>query len=109
MQIGMIGLGRMGANMVRRLTRDGHACVVNDQNEDAVAALVEEGARGSGDPLCLRVRGGRWPDPGGRGGVPREAVLSQGPSLKGSGDTGFAHRSLGGQKRARQPPARPAP
>jgi 6-phosphogluconate dehydrogenase len=36
MQLGMIGLGRMGANLVRRLTRDGHECVVYDQNFDAV-------------------------------------------------------------------------
>jgi 6-phosphogluconate dehydrogenase len=46
MQIGMIGLGRMGANMVRRLLRGGHECVVNDRNADAVKALVAEGAIG---------------------------------------------------------------
>jgi 6-phosphogluconate dehydrogenase len=46
MQIGMIGLGRMGANMVRRLLRDGHECVVNDRSPDAVQALVGEGATG---------------------------------------------------------------
>jgi 6-phosphogluconate dehydrogenase len=45
----MIGLGRMGANMVRRLTRDGHECVVNDRSEEAVAGLVGEGAQGSTD------------------------------------------------------------
>ncbi|HEU5459663.1 MAG TPA: decarboxylating 6-phosphogluconate dehydrogenase [Pyrinomonadaceae bacterium] len=44
MQIGMIGLGRMGANMVRRLLRGGHECVVNDRNPEAVHALVDEGA-----------------------------------------------------------------
>ncbi len=47
MQIGMIGLGRMGANMVRRLTVGGHQCVVYDVHPDAVAKLVEEGATGS--------------------------------------------------------------
>ena len=47
MQIGMIGLGRMGANMVRRLLRDGHECVVNDRNPEAVQALVKEGATGA--------------------------------------------------------------
>ena len=47
MQLGMIGLGRMGANMVRRLMRDGHTCVVYDRNADAVAALVKEGAKGA--------------------------------------------------------------
>ena len=47
MQLGMIGLGRMGANMVRRLMRDGHQCVVYDPAPDAVAALVAEGATGA--------------------------------------------------------------
>ncbi|HEY2389146.1 MAG TPA: decarboxylating 6-phosphogluconate dehydrogenase [Candidatus Binatia bacterium] len=47
MQVGMIGLGRMGANMVRRLMRDGHECVVHDVSADAVQALVKEGAVGS--------------------------------------------------------------
>ena len=47
MQLGMIGLGRMGANIVRRLMRDGHACVVYDVNPEAVAALVAEGAIGA--------------------------------------------------------------
>ncbi len=47
MQLGMIGLGRMGANMVRRLTRDGHECVVFDLSADAVKALADEGATGA--------------------------------------------------------------
>jgi 6-phosphogluconate dehydrogenase len=47
MQLGMIGLGRMGANMVRRLIRSGHECVVFDSNAATVQALVAEGARGS--------------------------------------------------------------
>ena len=47
MQFGMIGLGRMGGNMVRRLMRDGHACVVQDVSPDAVAGLAKEGATGS--------------------------------------------------------------
>ena len=47
MQIAMVGLGRMGANMVRRLTKGGHQCVVYDRSKDAVAALVKEGATGS--------------------------------------------------------------
>ena len=47
MQIGMIGLGRMGANMTRRLLRGGHACVVHDVSQDAVQALAKEGAVGS--------------------------------------------------------------
>src|SRR5579871_2144918 len=48
MRIGMIGLGRMGANMVLRLMRDGHECVVYDVRPDSVSALEGEGAIGSG-------------------------------------------------------------
>ena len=47
MTIGMIGLGRMGGNMVRRLLRGGHRCVVHDLNPDSVSALVHEGAIGA--------------------------------------------------------------
>ncbi|MGA7328362.1 MAG: decarboxylating 6-phosphogluconate dehydrogenase [Rhodomicrobium sp.] len=47
MQLGMIGLGRMGANMVRRLLKEGHQCVVFDMSPKAKDALVQEGARGS--------------------------------------------------------------
>ena len=47
MQLGMIGLGRMGANLVRRLMRDGHRCVAYDVNPDAVKALEADGARGA--------------------------------------------------------------
>src|SRR3989449_6322668 len=47
MQIGMIGLGRMGSNMVRRFMRGGHECVVYDVSRDAVQALVREGASGA--------------------------------------------------------------
>ena len=48
MQIAMIGLGRMGANLVRRLMSTGHDCVVFDLNQEAVATLVAEGAKGVG-------------------------------------------------------------
>ena len=47
MQLGMIGLGRMGANMVRRLMGDGHTCVVHDTQPEQVAALAAEGATGA--------------------------------------------------------------
>jgi 6-phosphogluconate dehydrogenase len=47
MQLGMIGLGRMGANMVRRLMKGGHECVVFDLSPDSVKALADEGAVGS--------------------------------------------------------------
>ncbi|MEU2112738.1 phosphogluconate dehydrogenase (NAD(+)-dependent, decarboxylating) [Streptomyces sp. NPDC019507] len=44
MQLGMVGLGRMGANLVRRLMRDGHRCVVYDLDTDAVKEMEKEGA-----------------------------------------------------------------
>ncbi len=47
MELGMIGLGRMGASMVRRLQRAGHQCVVFDLHQDAVQALAAEGATGA--------------------------------------------------------------
>ena len=47
MQLGMIGLGRMGANMVRRLLKNGHECVVFDMSAKAVSDLANEGAKGS--------------------------------------------------------------
>jgi 6-phosphogluconate dehydrogenase len=53
MQLGMIGLGRMGSNLVRRLMRDGHACVVYDLNPDSVAALASDGATGAASVAAL--------------------------------------------------------
>jgi 6-phosphogluconate dehydrogenase len=47
MQLGMVGLGRMGANLVRRLMRDGHRCVVYDRSPEVVKGLEGEGATGS--------------------------------------------------------------
>ena len=47
MQLGMVGLGRMGANMVRRLMRGGHECVIFDVNSDNVKSLAKEGAVGA--------------------------------------------------------------
>jgi 6-phosphogluconate dehydrogenase len=47
MQLGMIGLGRMGANMVRRLIRGGHECVVFDMSQESVSKMASEGAKGS--------------------------------------------------------------
>src|SRR5512147_370607 len=60
MQLGMIGLGRMGGNMVRRLMRAGHECVVYDVNPPAVQALAGEGATGS-DSLAGLVQTLRQP------------------------------------------------
>jgi 6-phosphogluconate dehydrogenase len=50
MQLGMIGLGRMGASMVRRLLGGGHQCVVFDRNQDSVKELAKEGAIGATSP-----------------------------------------------------------
>src|SRR6202158_5334263 len=47
MQLGMIGLGRMGANMVRRLQKNGPQCVVYDRSADSVKQLSAEGSAGS--------------------------------------------------------------
>lgn len=47
MQLGMVGLGRMGANMVRRLMGGGHACVAYDLSAEAVDAVGREGATGA--------------------------------------------------------------
>ena len=47
MQLGMVGLGRMGANLVRRLQRDGHRCVGTDVSADTVDALAKEGMTGA--------------------------------------------------------------
>jgi 6-phosphogluconate dehydrogenase len=57
MQLGMIGLGRMGANMVRRLQRGGHAAIVYDRDAGNVASLVKEGATGAAslDEFCAKL------------------------------------------------------
>src|SRR5262245_4706299 len=47
MQLGMVGLGRMGAGMVRRLMRRGHTCIVHDVNSAAIPPLENDGARGA--------------------------------------------------------------
>ena len=47
MQLGMIGLGRMGGNMVRRLLRAGHECAVFDRDQKAVSSFGAEGATGA--------------------------------------------------------------
>ena len=60
MQLGMIGLGRMGANMVRRLLRDGHQCVVFDRSANAVQDLVKQKAIGT---ASLAEFAGKLPKP----------------------------------------------
>ena len=80
MQLGMIGLGRMGANMVRRLLKGGHQCVVFDRSPKAVEDLVAEKATGAADlrdlVKKLRQAAGDLADgPGGSGG-PRPSPIS---------------------------------
>ena len=61
MQLGMVGLGKMGGNMVRRLMRGGHECVVSDLSSDAVSAIAKEGAIGSSslDDLVKKLKAPR--------------------------------------------------
>ena len=56
MQLGMIGLGRMGANMVRRLLKAGHECVVYDHHPENVKRLAGEGAAGASSPEEFAAR-----------------------------------------------------
>ncbi|MCP3992982.1 MAG: decarboxylating 6-phosphogluconate dehydrogenase, partial [Actinomycetia bacterium] len=56
MQLGMVGLGRMGSNLVRRLLADGHHCVVSDLNADAVAGVEAEGAEAARDLADLAAK-----------------------------------------------------
>ena len=53
MRIGMIGLGRMGANMVRRLAQGGHECVVYNRSEEAVRAVIGEHVHAAATPVEL--------------------------------------------------------
>jgi 6-phosphogluconate dehydrogenase len=88
MQLGMIGLGRMGANMARRLMRAGHECVVHDTAAAAVDELARDGALGakSLDAMVKKLKGPRaiWIM------VPHEtvdAVIAKLAPLLGKGDT----------------------
>lgn len=56
MQLAMVGLGRMGANLVRRAMNAGHECVVYSRTPDAVAMLVAEGATGASSPEDLATK-----------------------------------------------------
>ena len=89
MQIGMIGLGRMGGNMARRLMRGGHDVVAYDPNPEAVESLGAEGASGAGSlsemVSALATPRAVWvmvPD-----GPPTDATISELRELLDSGDT----------------------
>ena len=62
MQLGMIGLGRMGGDMVRRLMRGGHACVVFDRNPHTVKQCEQDGATGAAS-LDELIQNSRRPAP----------------------------------------------
>ncbi len=56
MEIGIVGLGRMGANIARRLMKDGHRCVVYDVDQDAINGLADEGAEPAADLAELAAK-----------------------------------------------------
>ena len=88
MELGMIGLGRMGANMVERLMKAGHTCVVYDSHVDTVQQSVAKGARGATEPGGFRqdvVEAARGvADAAGRGGRFRAACAG---AAAGAGTT----------------------
>lgn len=88
MRIGMVGLGRMGANMVRRLMKDGHEAVVFDLSPDARAELVSEGAEGaeSLEDLVSRLKAPRAVWVMVPAGGPTEATVSALAGLLQAGD-----------------------
>ncbi len=88
MQLGMIGLGRMGANMVRRLQKAGHTCVVFDRNAEAVASLADTGATGatSLSDLVSKLSAPRSAWVMVPSGVPTEQTVGELASLMEAGD-----------------------
>ena len=89
MQLGMVGLGRMGANMVRRLMRGGHQCVVTDLDPKNIDALVKEGAKGAATlaELAQKLNAPRAVWIMVPAGVPTEQTVEQLAKILGSGDT----------------------
>jgi len=88
MQLGMIGLGRMGGNMVRRLMKAGHQCVVFDQSQEAVAKLADEGATGASSlaDFAGKLTGPRAAWVMVPAGAPTEATVEELSKLFGPGD-----------------------
>ena len=101
MQLGMIGLGRMGANMVRRLHHDGHDCVVHDVDEAAIAGLEAElGVTGARSLERPRRRAGRRPGRSGSWCPPRSSgrpstrslpLLDPGDTIIDGGNSWYRH------------------
>ena len=93
MRIGMVGLGRMGANMVRRLQRAKHECVVFDVNAAAVTALEQEGFTGATSLEDLVAMAKELFEVVGSGAV--KITVNQTYALK---DAAQAHRDLEARK-----------
>ncbi len=89
MQLGMIGLGKMGANMVRRLMQGKHECVVFDQHQEAVQNLVKEGAQGASSlkELVEKLKQPRAIWVMVPAGDPTEKTITELSNLLSSGDT----------------------
>ena len=94
-QLGMVGLGRMGANIVRRLMRDGHPCVVHDLSSEAVATLASEGATGAntldGQRVDYDTSPVYWGEPGTNGQHSFYQLIHQGTRLIPCDFIGFLH------------------
>lgn len=89
MQIGMVGLGRMGGNMVKRLARGGHTCVVYDRNEEAVKAAAADGATAASSlaDMAAKLEGPRAVWVMVPAGKITDAVVSELGEVLSSGDT----------------------
>ena len=88
MQLGMIGLGRMGGNMVRRLMKAGHQCVVFDHSQDAVKKLASEGATGASSlaDFAAKLTGPKAAWVMVPAGAPTESTVEELSKLFGPGD-----------------------
>ena len=89
MQLGVIGLGRMGGNIVRRLMQDGHGCVVWDRNAEAVKDLAKDGATGADDlkDMAAKLEAPRAVWVMLPAGAPTEETIDQLGGLLEAGDT----------------------
>jgi 6-phosphogluconate dehydrogenase len=104
MQLGMIGLGRMGASLVRRLTKDGRQCVVYDVNPAAVKKIASRGVRGavSIDDLVAEMASPRavWVMvPAGVAGKTVEELAARYERFGSRGGADFANRVLSAMRK----------
>jgi hypothetical protein len=102
MQLGMIGLGRMGANMVRRLMRGGHECVVFDMSAESVKKMAADGAAGA-EALAPRRRVERQGHPSYRYRRDKwawSAVTARCSAARQALLPGFSHRRKAGREKS---------